>query len=303
MKKVASIFLSLLFLTASIQAQNGQDTLAKDNRLIPLPTISINFGITNLMSDVALSSNGPSTFTQFGYQLTISQRVTKFLNVSLDPFTGSVYGEEQRNTTNLNFRTSLFSQHLNVEYNFYPLLKPDARGRQLIRPYLGFGVGLISFRSKGDLNAADGTPYQYWSDGNIYAEVEGTVGATEATLLERDYVYETELRDANLDGLRKYPQTAFSLPINAGIRFQVSKNVGLNAAFTYALNFSDMLDNVSAAGVGDRQGNAGNDNHFFASVGLSIFLGTTKPSAKPQRFSDQLADAEKPTADEEKVEV
>ena len=78
-------------------------------------------------------------------------------------------------------------------------------------------------------------------------------------------------------------QLAFSLPLNAGIRFQISKNVGLNAAFAYSFNFSDMLDNVGADGVGDRQGAKGFDNHLFGSVGLSVFLGTTKPSAKPAR--------------------
>ena len=279
----------------SVNAQDQADTLlAKDNRMIPLPTVGINFGFNHLMSDVGLDGTGPSPFRQFGYQLTITQRAAKFLNVSLALYAGTVYGEETIDQTNLNFRTSLFSQHLNLEYNFYPLLKPDAKGRQLIRPYLGFGVGVLSFRSKGDLKAENGSAYQFWSNGLIYAEEEGSVDPSEATPLERDFDYETDLRDANLDGLRKYSQTSFSLPINAGIRFQISKNVGVNAGFSYFMNFTDMVDNVSESGTGARQGSSGYDNHLYGSIGLSVFLGNTKPSSKPVKAFEEILATDEP---------
>jgi opacity protein-like surface antigen len=284
-------------------AQNEADTLAKDNLSIPLPTVSINVGLNYAFSDVALGGVSPAR--QLGYQLNINQQVTKFLNASFEFYTGSLYGEEQRGLTNINYRTSLVSPRIGIEYNFYPLLKPDSRGRQLIRPYVGFGVGMIFFRSKGDLKDANGRTYNYWSDGLIYAEEEETVNPSEATLLERDNEYETDLRDANLDNFGKYSQTAFTLPINAGIRFQLSKNVGVNAAFAYVLNFTDLIDNSSSESIGARQGNSGFDNHLFGSVGLSVFLGRTKPSAKPTkpRFEEQLVSEEQiKTAEKEKVE-
>lgn len=299
----AILFILFCLCTVRSTAQFGSDTiLAKDNVLIPLPMVSLNFGIGNLMSDVKLN-NGPSPFKQFGYQLTITQRVTKFLNASFELYGGTVYGEEQRGLTNLNFKTSLFSQRLNIEYNFYPLLKPNDRGIQLIRPYVGFGLGMLSFRSKGDLRSSNGSSYHYWSDGLIYAEAEGTVDVSEATLLQRDFVYESDLRDANLDGLRKYSQLTFSLPINAGIRFQITKNIGLNAAFAYALNFSDMLDNVSTSGIGDRAGTNGNDNHMFGSLGLTVYLGTTKPTAKPKKATpEELAAIAKAKAEAKRAD-
>lgn len=287
-----------VFLAKSTLAQNANDTiLAKDNVMFPLPTVSVNFGFLHAFSDVGLS-DGPSPFKQLGYQLTITQRVTKFMNAGFELFTGTVYGEEQRNLSNLNYRTSLVSPRIGLEYNFYPLLKPNAAGRQLIRPYVGFGVGMVLFRSKGDLEDESGNTYHYWSNGLIYAEEEGSVDISEATQLERDYVYETELRDANLDGFRKYSQLAFTLPVNAGIRFQLSKNVGINAAFSYVLNFTDLIDNINDESVGIRQGNSNFDNHLFGSVGLSVFLGRTKPSSQPtKRFDDMLA------SDEEKALV
>lgn len=271
--------------------------------MFELPTISINFGVNHLLGDVSLNKPASTPVTQFGYQLTITQSVTKFLNASLSLYTGNVRGEQMRDSiTNVNFRTTLFSQQLSVEYNFYPLLKPKDDGRQLIRPFVGFGVGLLSFRSKGDLKNSSGVAYNYWSDGTVRAEAEGSINPSESTLLERDFEYETDLRDANLDGLRKYSQLAFSLPINGGVRFQVSKNVGVNAAFTYALNFTDLIDNVSSESVGSRQGKKGFDNQIYGSVGLSVFLGRTKHSSKPKRFDNLMAEEAKP-ASKERSEV
>lgn len=278
MSKEQLILIFCLFVTQQLSlAQNKTDSiLSADNNRIPLPTIDLNFGFNYGFTDVQLSNEGPTPFRQFGYQLSIYQRVAKFLNVGFQLYTGNLYGEEQREQTNINFRTSLVSPRINAEYNFFPLLKPKANGRQLIRPYVGVGIGAVFFRSKGDLKDENGRAYQFWSNGNLYAETEGSTSVTEATQLTRDFEYETDLRDENLDGFRKYSQTALSVPVNAGIRFQVSKNVGLNLSFAYVMNFTDLIDNVNEESVGTRKGNAGNDNHLFGSLGLSVFLGSTK---------------------------
>lgn len=295
--RIGLVIMILTYLAlGNVAAQNSPDSLLPvDNRLIPLPSVHLNVGFNHAFSDVILSKSGPSPFRQLGYQLTIVQRAAKFLNVGFELYSGTIYGEEQRGTTNLNYRTSIVSPRVNLEYNFYPLLKPNGKGRQLIRPYIGFGIGMVMFRSKGDLLDESGNTYNYWQNGSIYAEAEGSINESEATPLERDFEYETDLRDANLDGLRKYPQTAFSLPFNAGIRFQLSKNIGINAAFSYVMNFTDMLDNVSSESVGIRQGSAGFDNHLYGSIGLSVFLGTTRPSVKPKpSFEEQVASMETP---------
>jgi len=278
----------MLFYGTFVHGQQRDTIVETDNKRITLPEIGINFGIANLTSDVALQAPGPNPFSQFGFQLTITQRVAKYLNLSLNIFTGTVYGEDQRGLTNLNYRTTLFSQQLNIEYNFYPLLKPDAQGRQLLRPYIGVGGGAMFFRSKGDLKAVGGETYHYWSDGTIRTLAEGDGNAESALILQRDMEYESDLRDANLDGLRKYPQTAFTLPFHAGIRIQFSKHFGANAAFTYALNFSDMLDNSGANSLGARTSSSGNDHHFFGSVGLNFFFGNVRFSTTRTQSPEML---------------
>jgi len=280
------IVVTLLLFTFHVDAQSVDTIASKSNTQITLPEIGVNFGFVNLLSDVALDASGPSVFTQYGFQLNITQPVAKFLNISLNLFTGTVYGEQMRGFDNLNYRTSLFSQQLCVEYNFYPLLKPNSEGKQLIRPYIGFGLGAMFFRSKGDLTTSTGETYNYWSDGTIRSIAENDAYAETALLIQRDLEYESDLRDANLDGLRKYPQTTFTIPINAGIRFQITKHFGVNAAFTYALNFSEMLDNSGAASVGIRKSASGNDNHIFGSIGINVFLGAKRPTSN--RTSEQI---------------
>ena len=48
-----------------------------------------------------------------------------------------------------------------------------------------------------------------------------------------------------------------------------------------------MIDNVSETGLGDRAGTVGNDNQLYGSLGLTVFLGRTKPSAKPAKKNEE----------------
>ncbi|MFC2176298.1 hypothetical protein ACFLR1_04955 [Bacteroidota bacterium] len=306
MKKVfnALLLFGLYIGSYSSIAQNIAVTPSDKNTSIPLPVFGLNFGLTHLMGDVGLK-NGPSPFTQFGYQLTITQQATKFMNVSFDLFTATVYGEEQRDLTNLNFKTTLFSQRLNIEYNFYPLLKPNAKGIKVFQPYIGFGVGALFFRTKGDLKDGTGNTYHFWNDGTIRELQEELADPNETPTLKRDYVYESDLRDANLDGLNKYSQTALTVPINAGIRFQITKNIGLNAGVSYGFNFTDLIDNVNSSSVGARKGKVGNDHTIYGSIGLNVFLGSTKQSAQTNRFKDldKVETVKTPSVPTELVEV
>jgi len=288
--KMVAFAIAALFASTAI-AQQSLDSSYVSGKSVPLPTIRINVGITDIFSDVKLLS-GPSPFTQLGYQLSISQPVTRFIHVSLDLFAGSVLGEETRGTTNINFRSTLFSQFLLVDYNLFPLLKPKENGRQLFRPFIGFGIGMTSFRSKGDLKDENGKAYQFWSDGTIRAEAEGSIDPSESTLLQRDFTYETDLRAANLDGFKNYYPLCFSIPFRVGFEFQITKHVGVNASAAYVLNFTDLIDNVSENSVGQRQGTSGNDNHIYGSVGLSFFLGSSKP--KPKSVEPIIAVANTP---------
>jgi hypothetical protein len=266
--------------------------LAQNDRPKPLPDISLNFGYLHGFTDLGLSSSGHTPVSQLGYQLHITQQVIPYMNITFSLFTGKVRGDETIGNQNINFSSSIFSQTIGVEYNFRPLLKTDMEGRQLIRPFIGVAFGAMQFRAKGDLKDAQGRTYYYWSDGKVYNQSEGQSDPDLLVELQRDNEYETDLRDQNNDGLGKYPQLAFTMPINAGVRFQIGKNVGANIHVGYMLNFTDMVDDISEAGSGSRTGSSGNDNSLFASVGLTVFMGRTKPLPRPTPAPAPIAKAE-----------
>lgn len=255
--------------------------IAQPDKPKPLPDISLNIGYVHGFTDVALGNGGPSAIGQLGYQLHISQQIVPGLNGTFALFTGKIRGDQTQGTENVNFSSSLFSQTIGLEYSFQPLLKPDHEGRQLVRPFIGVGFGAIQFRSKADLKDAQGRTYYWWDDGKIYDQPQNNYNPDNVVELTRDFEYDTDLRDLNRDGLGKYSQVAFTMPLSAGVRFQFGKHIGVNASVSYMINFTNLIDDVSLIGPGVRTSGGSYDNNLFASVGLTVFMGRTQPRPKP----------------------
>jgi hypothetical protein len=111
----------------------------------------------------------------------------------------------------------------------------------------------------------------------------------QAVQLQRDYVYETDLRDENLDGLGKYDQFSFSLPVSAGLDFKMGRRVSAKLSTSFYYTFTDLIDNVSDEGEGNRQGNSRNDMFLFTSASISYSIGVGRDytkSAKTNYYED-----------------
>ena len=270
-----------LGLTISAVVVISLAAVAQPDKPKPLPDISLNIGYLHGFTDVALGQGGPSAITQLGYQLHISQQIVPGLNGTFALFTGKIRGDVTQGAENVNFSSSLFSQTVGLEYSFHPLLKPDYEGRQLVRPFIGVGFGAMQFRSKADLKDAQGRTYHWWDDGKIYNQPQSNFNPDNLVELTRDHEYDTDLRDLNRDGLGKYSQVAFTMPLSAGARFQIGKHIGVNASVSYMINFTNLIDDVSTVGSGVRTSGGGFDNNLFASIGLTVFMGRTQPRPKP----------------------
>jgi hypothetical protein len=111
----------------------------------------------------------------------------------------------------------------------------------------------------------------------------------QAVELQRDYVYETDLRNENLDGLGKYDQFSFSLPVSAGLDFKMGRRVSAKLSASFYYTFTDLIDNVSEKGEGNRQGNSRNDMFLFTSASISYSIGVGREytkSAKTNYYED-----------------
>lgn len=256
------------------------------------PSIGYNIGYLNLFGDVTLKDYSPSFSSRLGHQFYVALPLSNSFSLSYNFLAGKIFGEETRGTNNLNFRTSLVGQSLMLEYNFHNIIKPDPDSKLGVLPVIGFGLEALIFRAKADMQDADGNLYYYWNDGSVKDLPETPENVDLASDIERDYIYETELRDANLDGFGKYSQITFAMPFTFGADLKVGRNLHFRLGATYHLTFSDMLDNLSSKGSGNRQGEEGKDMFLFSSLGISYKFAApkSKKSKQPDTDEDGIAD-------------
>jgi hypothetical protein len=80
---------------------------------------------------------------------------------------------------------------------------------------------------------------------------ENDPDAANAKRIQRDYVYETDLREQDFDGKGKYPERTWGFPVAGGITFHLNKRMDFNVTTTYTYTLTDLIDNVSKASTGE----------------------------------------------------
>lgn len=280
-----------LCVTVSVFAQKD-DTYYIDNRgrdALLAPRFGIGAGVFTFFGDVN-DNNYQHIFTStYGIEVKGSANLSRYFDLDLNVIYGNITVNERSTERNLNFKSEMFIGTAGVSYNFNHLYKKPG----IIQPFIGVGVSFINFDSKSDMKDANGNEYVYDDQGGIL-----TAGG-ETT--QRDYTYETDLRDENLDGLGKYDQFTFSIPVSAGIDFKMGKRLSAKLGAGFYYTFTDLIDDISDAGEGARKGDSRNDMFLFtsASVGYSIGVGKSyTKSMKTKYYEDvdfyamQMADSD-----------
>ncbi len=210
------------------------------------------------------------------YTLTLTNEVTSFLDVTLYTLFGTLNLNEHTPERIMNLQSQIRSGGALVTYNFDHFL-PSDRGAD---PFIGIGFESFEFLSKTDLYDANGFRYHYWSDGTIRNLSESDPEAASAILLERDYVYETDLREMNLDGRGAYPERSFAVPITAGVQFRVTDRFRAQLGARYLFTFTDLVDNMTGESAGPRQGNGRNDRFLYTHCTVNYDLNPLKLKRK-----------------------
>ena len=125
--------------------------------------------------------------------------------------------------------------------------------KSFLAPYLSVGVGYTDFEVFGDLQDSEGQFYHYWSDYSIRSVAENSAQADQATLVEQDGTYETELSALNTE--QAYSTETLSLPLALGLKFRLGDRVNLNLEVMGRFTFTDYLDDVG----GDYRAEYGDD--------------------------------------------
>ncbi|MDR0712976.1 MAG: DUF6089 family protein [Bacteroidales bacterium] len=250
-----------------------------------MPVVGLGAGYFAFYGDVKNAFRSLSTGKP-GIRINVASYIgnTHRLRANLVFLTGDVYGTQRTvpkglggdgvwnlsdTANNLNFKSTVYSFGFNLHYSFQPLIK----GKYL-EPFVSLGIETMSFNSKADRFDKNGQRYHYWSDGTIRTVSEQTGDPNGAFLTQRDYTYETDLRNDNRrKGLKNYSNFSFAIPVDIGFDLNVSDRVSIRTATSLHYTFTDLLDGLTNASKdAEYKGKKGNDWFVFPYVSLHLDL-------------------------------
>ena len=238
------------------------------------PTVGVGAGMFTFYGDVSKGKkdNG-ATISRIALDLHITQPVTSYLDGSFYFLKGKVGANERSATRNVNFLSDVSVWGIKSVYNFNQFLPVE----RYISPYVSIGIESIEFLSKTDLYDANGNYYHYWSDGTIRDIAEDADNSSEAQRLQRDYVYESDVRNTSPDSLGDYKERTIGIPIGVGVRMKLTEQVSFDLGTSLHLTGSDYIDGISDESKGERQGDRSNDRLLFTSFSLNYNINPVDP--------------------------
>jgi hypothetical protein len=233
-------------------------------------------GTGHLFGELYNDINLP-VFRRLGGEMYFNYGLTPSLTLGLALVRGSLFGEIRSDSssqlfTNLNIKTPFTAPQIRLGYNFGGHYRTGIPGT--LQPWIYTGVEVLFFRPLADRVDGNGAPYHYWSDGSIRDLPETPENITLAGFMSRNYLYDTDLRSADLDGTGAFPVATLSIPVGAGFDLNISRNMALSLGISYHYTFTDHLDNITQhSGKTDPAraiGNPHNDAFLLVHAGFSF---------------------------------
>ncbi len=246
------------------------------------PTIGLGGGMFAFYGDVGNKHESYNPLvTRLGYELRASTPITSWLEADLYALHGRLGVNERDLARNLNFESRITIGGLQLRYNFLQLLNP----KREVEPYISLGFESVEFLTKTDLYDAAGRQYNYWSDGTIRDIPANATNAADATIIERDHEYESDVRELNADGFGKYLERTWAVPVGIGARMDLGSGMDLRVGTTMHFTFSDLIDGVTENSVGERAGTVGNDRFLYTSVSVGYTIPMKRKKDRPEMIT------------------
>ena len=245
-------------------------------RKVTGPTLGFSVGSIGFYGD--LNDNNYSAISgNPAYSLYFINPITSYLNLRISFLRGKVRGEERSLVRNVNFESNLTAGGVYAEYNFDHFLPQN----RTITPFVTAGFEVVNFDPKTDL-LANGEPYNYWSDGSIRNIPENSDNAQNAVIVNRDYSYETDIRNIGYNESDTYEEKTFAMPVGMGVSMKLNDQFNFRLQSIMHLTFSDYIDGVtpnsSREFVGGKKGNGNNDHFLVNSVSLTYNFQKVAPA-------------------------
>ena len=251
---------------ATMKASSSVDW-EEEQGIIFTPTVSLGVGMLTYYGDISreYKANNPIT-NRLAYRLQVSQPITNYLHLNFNLWRGTVSANERSVERNLNFESTLTSGGFGLEYDFSNFIKKE---KITFQPFISVGFEAMDFLSKTDLYDSFGNDYYYWEDGTIRNLPESDPDAGNSIRVQRDYIYETDIRELNADGFGDYDEYTFAFPVSLGFKLHLSNHVLFKAGATYLFTNTDLIDGVTSDSRGIRAGDDMNDQFLFSHFSLS----------------------------------
>ncbi|MCX7863256.1 MAG: hypothetical protein N2449_09720 [Bacteroidales bacterium] len=259
------------------------DTTPEPEKLVYKPILGIGRGFFMFLGDVRDNYYAHPTIGRGAWNFSVSRTLNKYFDIRFNIIYGKMAGNTQTQQQFYNFQTEALLGNVLIQYNFRHLIKKTG----YLLPTISLGFESFEFNSKADMYDAQGRYYYYWSDGTIRNKPETVGNELNTILLQRDYVYETDLRELNLDGLGKYPQVAIAFPVDFALEYRFSHRVKAKVGCSYHFTLNNNIDNVSDKSQGNRKGTKKGDSFLFTYFTLTYDLfSPPKLTAIEQHLSD-----------------
>ncbi|HEX2617564.1 MAG TPA: hypothetical protein VHL57_08480, partial [Flavobacteriales bacterium] len=271
-RRYAILVIAMLLAAVCVHPVRAQND---STRIVLKPSFALGTGMFSFYGDVGAQNKGYSPLVaRVGYELRASTPVTDWLEVSLFALHGRLGGNERSLTRNVNFESRITTGGVMLTYNFYQLLPP----KHAIEPYISVGFEGVEFLTKTDLFDGKGRRYNYWSDGTIRDIAETAPNATDAVVIQRDYSYESDVRESDLDGFGKYLERTWAVPVGVGVKMCLGGGFDIRFGTTMHFTGTDLIDGITPDSKGDRQGDSKLDRFMFSGVSVSyaVDLGHQK---------------------------
>jgi hypothetical protein len=271
------IILCILAVKVSVAQSGNEQSLA--------PVISGGFGVLGFNGNVGQAQKlGIYNSSRFGYNFGLEELVGGGIGIGVDFLGGQLAKSERSLSANGNFQSNILNIGINFNYHFdnNSILEETSP----IAPYLSLGFSFLSFNSSSDMIAANGEPYNYWSDGTVRDQPQNASDALSAQILPMDHKYETDLHALALanEGLN-YSQTSFAIPLGLGIAFKLTPECSIDLKATYYMTFTHYIDYISGSGIPA----SSNGAYLYTNVSFHYNFGLTEGSSGKEPTAENKA--------------
>lgn len=220
------------------------------------PNLNVSWGLMNYRGDLSeVITIGNFYNPTFGMEFNANYIIKNTIGVEVFSQFGSMVHEQNTIDRTHNFKTTIMGGGLNVSFHFDNgfIMKKGSK----MAPFSFVGVMPFSYYVSNDYKDANGNIYHYWTDGTIRNLDEKSVGASSAVIIQRDFVYERNLR-----GVKGFSTMDLAFHAGFGMKFHVNDWLKAQMRISYSFTRTDNLDGLSKG--------KGKDGYVFGNFGFTI---------------------------------